>query len=176
MSKVPLAMIKCTKRHGGWVYRKSGKWRQNYVPDVTLETQGHVGIALGGPFATNTVNCWVENNVHVLNAPSLRKMEYAMITEVDPAATTEPDMTRIGVPMILQSTFPAMMKENGMKTTEEKQQIPLVLMQSKNVLGDFAQDASCLSVYKAPQAPPTAGESGDGQSEGGDSEFGKLRA
>ena len=123
MSKVPLAMIKCSKRHGAWDYRKSGKWRQNYVPDVTLETQGHVGIALGGPFATNTLDCWVENNVHVLNAPGLRKMEYALITEVDPAATTEPDMTRIGVRMILQSTCPAMTNENGTKMTEEKQQI-----------------------------------------------------
>ena len=135
MSKVPLAMIKCTKRHGGWVYRKFGKWQQNYVPDVTLETQGHVGIALGGRFATNTVDCWVESNVHVLNAPGLQRTEYAMITEVDPAATTEPDMTRIGVPMSLQSTFPATTSENGMKMT--------------------------------------GGESGDGQSEGGDSEFGK---
>ena len=43
-----------------------GKWQQNYLLDVTLETQGHVGIVLGGPFATNTIDCWVENNVHVL--------------------------------------------------------------------------------------------------------------
>ena len=149
MSKVPLAMIKCTKRHGGWDYRKFWKWQQNYVPDVTLETQGHVGIALGGPFATKTVDCWVESNVHVLNAPGLRRTEYAMITEVDPAATTEPDMTRIGVPMSLQSTFPATTSENGMKMTEEKQQIAWY------------------------PTPPTGGESGDGQSEGGDSEFGK---
>ena len=93
------------------------------MPDVTLETQGHVGIALGGPFATNTVNCSVENNVHVLNAPGLRRTEYVMITEVDPGATTEPDMTRIGAPMSLQSTCPATTSENGMRMTEQKQQI-----------------------------------------------------
>ena len=33
-----------------------------------------------------------------------------------------------------------------------------------------------LDVYKLPQAPPIGGENGDGQSERGDSEFGKSRA
>ena len=116
-------MIKCSKRHGGWDYQKIGKWKQHYVPDFTLETQGHVGIALGGPFTTNTIDCWVENNVHVLNAASLRKTEYVMITEVDLAATTKPDMTWIAAPMSLQSTCPATTSENGMKMTEGKQQI-----------------------------------------------------
>ena len=114
-------MIKCSKRHGGWDYQRFGKLQQNCVPDVTLETQGHVGIALDGPFARNTVDCWVVNNVHVLNAPGLRRTEYVMITEVDLAATTEPDMTRIGAPMSLRSTCPATTSENGMKMNVKSQ-------------------------------------------------------
>ena len=69
--KAPLAMIKCNKRHGGWDYQRLGKLAQDFVPDVTLETEDHVGTALGGLFARNTVTCWVVNNVYGLHAPGL---------------------------------------------------------------------------------------------------------
>ena len=64
-------MIKYNKRHDGWDYQRFGKLRQNCVLDVILETQGHVATALDGPFARNTVTCWVVNNVYAPNAPGL---------------------------------------------------------------------------------------------------------
>ena len=76
------------------------------MPDVTLETQGHVGTALDGLFARNTVVRWVVNNVHVPNASGLRRTEYVMITEVDLAPTPELDMTPIDALMSLRSTCP----------------------------------------------------------------------
>ena len=94
---------------------KTGKLQQNCVPEVTLETQGHVGTPLDGLFARNSVDCWVVNNVHVPNAPGLQRTEYVMIVEVDLGATTEPDMTRIGALMSIRSTCPPTTSENGMK-------------------------------------------------------------
>ena len=69
-------MIKCNKRRGGWHYQKFETLQQHCVPDVTLETQGHVGTALYGLFARNTVVRWVVNNVHVPNAPSGVRDDY----------------------------------------------------------------------------------------------------
>ena len=114
-------MIKCSKRQGGSDYQEFGKLQQNCVPDVTLETQGHVGTALDGPFGRNTVDCWVVNNVHVPNAPGLPRTEYVMIMEVDLAATPERDMTQIGARMSLRSTCHPTMSENGMKMSVKSQ-------------------------------------------------------
>ena len=86
-----------------------------------METQSHVGTALDGPFARNTVDCWVVNNVHLPNARGSLRTEYVMIMEVDLAATTEPDMTRIGAPMSLLSTCPPTTSENGMKMNVKSQ-------------------------------------------------------
>ena len=91
------------------------------MPDVTLETQGHVGTALDGPFARKTVDCRVVNNVHVPYAPGLRRKEYVIITGVDLAATTEPDMTLIGALMTLRSTSPLTTSENAMKMNVKSQ-------------------------------------------------------
>ena len=93
----PIPNLKFTKRHGGWEYQRLGKLRQDCVPDVTPEAKGHVGTALDGLIAGNTVNCGVVNNVHVPNAPGLPRTGYVVIMKADLAATTGPDMTWIGV-------------------------------------------------------------------------------
>ena len=94
-------MSKCNTRHGRWNNQRFGKLRQICVLDVTLETQDHVATALDGPFARNTVTCWVVNNVYVPKAPSLPRTGCVTSMEVDRAATTKQDMTRIGARMIL---------------------------------------------------------------------------
>ena len=119
--KAPSAIIKCNKRHGGWDYQGLGKLSQDCVWDVTLETQDHVGTALDGLYARNTVTCWVVNNVYVPSAPGLPRTGSVMIMEVDPAATTERDLTRIGGQTSLRSTCHPTKSENGMKTSVKSQ-------------------------------------------------------
>ena len=88
--------------------------QQDRLPDVTTETQGHVGTALDGPFAGNTVSCWVVNNVHVFNATGLSRTGHVMIMEADLTAANRPDVTRNGALMSLQMTCPPTTSETGM--------------------------------------------------------------
>ena len=114
-------MIKCNKRHGGWDYQGFAQLRQHCVLDVTLETQDHVATALDGPFAQNTVTCWVVNNVYVPSAPALPRTRWVTIMEVDRAATIERNMTRMGARMTLPSTCHPTTSKNGMKTSAKSQ-------------------------------------------------------
>ena len=114
-------MIKCNKRHRGWDYQRYGNLRQDCVLDVTLETRDHVGTVFDGLFARNTVTCWVVNSVYVQNAPGLPGMAWVRIMEVDPAPTTERDMTRFGGRMSLRSTCHPTTSENGMQMSVKSQ-------------------------------------------------------
>ena len=91
------------------------------MPDVTPETQGHVGTDLDGLFARNTVDCWVVNNAHVFNAPGLPKTRYVLILEADLAATSGPDITRIGALVSFRSTCSPTMSRNGMNMKVKSQ-------------------------------------------------------
>ena len=92
-----------------------------FVLDVTLEAQDHVATAFDGRFARNTLTCWVVNNVYVPNAPGLPRTGWVTIMEVDRAATTERDMTRIGARMSLRSSCHPTTSKNGMKTSAKSQ-------------------------------------------------------
>ena len=115
-------MIKCNKRHGGWDYQRFGKLPPDCAPDVTLETQGHMGnVYFDGLFVRNTVTCWLVNNVYVDNPPVLPNMGYVTIREADPSATTKSRMTQIGALMGHPLTCRPTTSDNGMKNNGKSQ-------------------------------------------------------